>query len=120
MGEADVRRHLARQTGLRLGLIDLLDLKAGRGPERLAAERAQGGIVALDVIDAETLAAAGDLGEVPPDVGLPGGGAGDDGRRRADPGRLRRQPLWLHRRYEVRGGVGRAQQAGWCVVVRAR
>ena len=61
MGEADVRRHLARQTGLRLGLIDLLDLKAGRGPERLAAERAQGGIVALDVIDAETLAAAGDL-----------------------------------------------------------
>lgn len=61
MGEADVRRHLSRQTGLRLGLIDLLDLKAGRGLERLAAERAAGGIVALDVIDAETLAAAGDL-----------------------------------------------------------
>lgn len=61
MGEADVRRHLAEQTGLRFGLIDLLDLKAGLGPARLATERAQGGIVALDVIDAETLAAAGDL-----------------------------------------------------------
>lgn len=61
MDEADLRRHLARQTGLRLGLIDLLDLKAGRGRERLAAEAAEGGIVALDVIDAETLAAAGDL-----------------------------------------------------------
>jgi len=61
MDEADVRRHLARQTGLRTGLIDLLDLKAGRGPARLAEERRAGGIVALDVVDEETLAAAGAL-----------------------------------------------------------
>ncbi len=27
--------------------------------------------------------------------------------RRADPGRLRRQPLWLHRRYEVQGSRAR-------------
>ena len=60
MGEADVRRHLARQTTLGLGLVDLVDLKAGRGAARFAEERARGaGIVALDVVDEETLAAAG-------------------------------------------------------------
>ena len=62
MDEADVCRHLARQTALGLGLIDLVDLKAGRGPARLAEERARGTrIVALDVVDDETLAAAGAL-----------------------------------------------------------
>ena len=62
MNEADVRRHLARQTALGLGLIDLVDLEAGRGAARLAEERARGTrIVALDVIDDETLAAAGAL-----------------------------------------------------------
>jgi uncharacterized protein YgbK (DUF1537 family) len=61
MGEADVRAHLALQTDVRTGLIDLLDLKAGRGSARLAEERAAGGgIVALDVIDDQTLAAAGE------------------------------------------------------------
>ena len=60
MDEADVCAHLARQTDVRTGLIDLLDLKAGRGSARLAEERAAGGgIVALDVIDDQTLAAAG-------------------------------------------------------------
>lgn len=61
MDEADVRRHLARQTALPLHLADLLDLKAGRGPARLAEARAAGGILALDVIDEETLGAAGAL-----------------------------------------------------------
>ena len=62
MDEADVCRHLARQTTLGLGLVDLVDLKAGRGAARLAEERARGPrIVALDVIDEETLAAAGAL-----------------------------------------------------------
>jgi uncharacterized protein YgbK (DUF1537 family) len=62
MNEADVRRHLAHQTGLGLGLIDLVDLKAGRGPARLAEEDARGTrILALDVIDDATLAAAGAL-----------------------------------------------------------
>ena len=42
--------------------IDLVDLKAGRGPARLAEERARGTrIAALDVVDDETLAAAGAL-----------------------------------------------------------
>ena len=62
MDEADVCRHLARQTSLALGVVDLVDLKAGRGPARLAEERARGTrIAAIDVIDDETLAAAGAL-----------------------------------------------------------
>ena len=62
MDEADVGRHIARQTELGTGLVDLVELKAGRGPERLAAEIARGArIIALDVVDAETLTAAGAL-----------------------------------------------------------
>lgn len=55
MDEADVRRHLARQTTLPLALVDLLALKSGSA--RLPTE----GIAAIDVIDDETLAAAGAL-----------------------------------------------------------
>ncbi len=62
MDEADVRRHLARQTALPLGLVDLVDLKSGRGAERLAAERAAGArLVAFDVVDDATLAETGRL-----------------------------------------------------------
>lgn len=62
MHEADVRRHLEAQTERRVGLVDLRALKAGRGAEALAAERASGrAIVALDVVDEDTLAAAGAL-----------------------------------------------------------
>jgi uncharacterized protein YgbK (DUF1537 family) len=62
MDEADVRRHLARQTARRFGLVDLLALHGGRAAAALAAERAAGAeIVALDVLDAADLAAAGAL-----------------------------------------------------------
>jgi uncharacterized protein YgbK (DUF1537 family) len=62
MDEADVRRHLARQTARRFGLVDLLALHGGRAAAALAAERAGGAeIVALDVLDAADLAAAGAL-----------------------------------------------------------
>jgi uncharacterized protein YgbK (DUF1537 family) len=62
MDEADVRLHLARQTARWVGLVDLLELKAGRGAAGLARERKAGAsVVALDVIDEETLAAAGRL-----------------------------------------------------------
>ena len=62
MDEADVARHVARQTALELGLVDLVELKAGRGAARLAAERARGArIVAFDVVDDETLAEVGRL-----------------------------------------------------------
>jgi len=62
MDEADVTRHLARQTDRRIGLVDMRALKAGRGREALEAERAAGAtVIALDVVDEETLAAAGAL-----------------------------------------------------------
>lgn len=69
MDEADLTRHLARQTSRRIGLVDLPALKAGRAAERLASLllRAQDGaaddvpVVALDVLDDDTLRAAGEL-----------------------------------------------------------
>jgi uncharacterized protein YgbK (DUF1537 family) len=62
MDEADVRRHLAKQTNARIGLIDVVSIKQGRADEKLAEQLAQGSkIVALDVIDDETLVAAGRL-----------------------------------------------------------
>lgn len=62
MGEADVRLHLARQTDIPIGLVDFVAMKNGRAGEQLAAARAaQGCIVALDVLDEETLAEAGRL-----------------------------------------------------------
>jgi uncharacterized protein YgbK (DUF1537 family) len=62
MDEGDIRRHLARQTARKVGLVDLVAMKAGRADAALARERARGcGIVALDVIDDETLAEAGRL-----------------------------------------------------------
>nr|WP_221288534.1 four-carbon acid sugar kinase family protein [Amaricoccus macauensis] len=61
MDEADVLRHIARQTSLPLALADLNDLKSGRGLHRLTEAQRTGGILAIDVVDAETLAAAGDI-----------------------------------------------------------
>ncbi|MBS7539136.1 four-carbon acid sugar kinase family protein [Ancylobacter lacus] len=62
MDEADVRVHLARQTALPIGLVDFVAMKDGSAEARLAAERAAGGrIIALDVLDEETLAEAGRL-----------------------------------------------------------
>lgn len=62
MDEADVRTHLSRQTGSRLELIDLVALKQGHAKEQLvAAKSTGGGVVALDVVDEETLEAAGRL-----------------------------------------------------------
>jgi uncharacterized protein YgbK (DUF1537 family) len=62
MAEADVRLHLARQTQIPIGLVDFVALKAGRGSEHLASEQARGArIVALDVLDDETLAETGRL-----------------------------------------------------------
>ncbi len=62
MDEADVRVHLARQTALPIGLVDFVAMKGGMGDARLAAERAAGArIIALDVLDEETLAEAGRL-----------------------------------------------------------
>lgn len=62
MGEADVRRHLADQTDRAIGLIDLVALKTGTADRRLAEALARGErIVAIDVVDEETLTEAGRL-----------------------------------------------------------
>ena len=62
MDEADVRRHLAKQTNKAMGLIDYLAIKRGEATEGLTQELAKGAeIVAIDVVDDETLAAAGRL-----------------------------------------------------------
>ena len=62
MDEGDIRLHLARQTHLPVGLIDLTDLNSGSALSALARERSGGArIVALDVVDDATLIAAGRL-----------------------------------------------------------
>jgi uncharacterized protein YgbK (DUF1537 family) len=62
MDEADLARHLAKQTAKRIGLVDFVAMKRGEADERLARERAAGAeIVSLDVLDHETLVAAGRL-----------------------------------------------------------
>jgi uncharacterized protein YgbK (DUF1537 family) len=62
MREADLRRHLAPQTGLQVGLVDLPALQGGFGEARLTAELAAGAdAVLFDGIDPQTLAEAGRL-----------------------------------------------------------
>ncbi|MBI1353177.1 MAG: four-carbon acid sugar kinase family protein [Acidobacteria bacterium] len=62
MDEADLRRHLARQTDRPVGLVDILALKAGRGEARLAAEVAAGArAVLFDALDEASLLEVGRL-----------------------------------------------------------
>ncbi|MGF3026809.1 four-carbon acid sugar kinase family protein [Methylobacterium aquaticum] len=62
MDEADLGRHLARQTALPVGLVDFVAMKRGEGDAALDRARGEGAaIVSLDVLDAETLAEAGRL-----------------------------------------------------------
>ncbi|MGY2050656.1 four-carbon acid sugar kinase family protein [Methylobacterium sp. JK268] len=62
MDEADLGRHLARQTALPVGLVDFVAMKRGEAAAQLARALAAGArIVSLDVLDRETLAEAGRL-----------------------------------------------------------
>lgn len=62
MHEADLGRHLAVQTDLRVGLVDFASMKRGQGDALLAQEIERGAaIVSLDVLDTETLREAGRL-----------------------------------------------------------
>lgn len=63
MAESDLRRHLARQTERRSELIDFTTLRAGLAAQRLDTLTGRGDVpvVSLDVLDDETLAAAGRL-----------------------------------------------------------
>ena len=62
MDEADLNRHLARQTARRLGLVDFVAAKRGHAEAQLDRALAEGAeIVSLDVLDRETLVEAGRL-----------------------------------------------------------
>ncbi|RCW72954.1 3-oxo-isoapionate kinase OiaK [Pseudorhodoferax soli] len=64
MAEADLRRHLAAQTGRPRALVDFTQLKAGHGAQALAQcldGAAVPPIVLVDVLDDETLREAGRL-----------------------------------------------------------
>lgn len=62
MDEADLRLHLAHQTDRTIGLIDMAQIKSGRTDDALADNLAAGAnIIAIDVLDDETLKEAGRL-----------------------------------------------------------
>ena len=62
MDEADLGRHLARQTSKQIGLVDFVTMKRGEADNKLAQEIASGAeIVSIDVLDTETLIEAGRL-----------------------------------------------------------
>lgn len=62
MHEADLGCHLGAQTSKRIGLVDFVAMKQGRADTHLADELAGGArIVSLDVLDEETMIAAGRL-----------------------------------------------------------
>jgi uncharacterized protein YgbK (DUF1537 family) len=62
MDEADLRLHLAKQTNLAVGLVDLRAFQAGNGQEQFR-QQAEGGAAAvlLDGVDAPMLQRAGEL-----------------------------------------------------------
>jgi 3-oxoisoapionate kinase len=62
MQEADVARHVQRQTRRAIGLIDLAAMKGGSGQKRFECELREGrSILSLDVVDEETLRWVGGL-----------------------------------------------------------
>ncbi|HEX3982301.1 MAG TPA: four-carbon acid sugar kinase family protein [Acidisoma sp.] len=62
MHEADLSRHLAKQTERRVDVVDFVAMKAGQADTVMAARRAAGAeIISLDIVDQETLAEAGRL-----------------------------------------------------------
>ena len=62
MDEADLGCHLARQTNVRIGLVDFVAMKRGNGDSRLRREIDSGAeVVSLDMLDNETLIEAGRL-----------------------------------------------------------
>lgn len=62
MGESDLRRHLAAQTARRIELVDMLQLRGGGAEARVDALAGDDvPVVLIDVLDEESLAAAGRL-----------------------------------------------------------
>ncbi len=62
MGESDLRRHLAAQTSVKIGLVDLLALASGAGQTRIAEGIASGEhAILFDVLDESSLIEVGRL-----------------------------------------------------------
>lgn len=62
MAEADLRRHLSAQTQRRIELVDMVQLRQGKAAQRLDAIQGDDiPVVMIDVLDDETLLAAGRL-----------------------------------------------------------
>src|SRR4029079_6731352 len=62
MAEADLRRHLAQQTARPIELIDVLQLRDGTAAERVRQLQSDAvPVVMIDVLDDDTLRAAGQL-----------------------------------------------------------
>lgn len=62
MGEADLGRHLSKQTNLRTTVVDLATMKAGDADDQVQRSLAEGArIIAIDVVDDDTLVEAGRL-----------------------------------------------------------
>lgn len=62
MGESDLRRHLAEQTDVKIGLVDLLALASGAGQTRIAEAISSGNhAVLFDVLDEASLIEVGRL-----------------------------------------------------------
>ena len=62
MDDADVRLHVGKQTARAIGLIDFAAMKGGAGFNQFDAELGQGrSLLALDIVDDETLRWAGEL-----------------------------------------------------------
>ena len=60
MNEADLGKHLAAQTHLKVGIVDLVAMKAGESDYVISRARSAGAkIIAIDVVDDETLIEAG-------------------------------------------------------------
>ncbi|HLX99871.1 MAG TPA: four-carbon acid sugar kinase family protein [Roseiarcus sp.] len=62
MDEADVRLHVGKQTSRAIGLVDFVAMKRGAGLQMFDAELEQGrSLLALDIVDDETLRWVGEL-----------------------------------------------------------
>jgi 3-oxoisoapionate kinase len=62
MDEADVRLHISKQTSRAIGLIDFVAMKRGAGLQQFDVELEQGrSLLALDIVDDETLRWVGEL-----------------------------------------------------------
>lgn len=62
MDEADLGRHLARQTRRTIGLVDFVAMATGRADQALRMQRTNGAeIISLDVLDQKSLEQAGRL-----------------------------------------------------------